>query len=106
MVCTNKVFIFPNPTRAKTQRALPEILDFLLSEGFSVTMEERYEYMLGEEYPIVSFYPMETAAQQSDFVLVVVVMAPFYISPLWLHGWESRFWVSTWAQWVSCRKWT
>ena len=71
MVCTNKVFIFPNPTRANTQRALPEILDFLLSEGFSVTMEERYEYMLGEEYPIVSFYPMETAAQQSEFVLVV-----------------------------------
>ncbi len=71
MVCTNKVFIFPNPTRANTQRAMPEILDFLLGEGFSVSMETLYEPMLGEEYPIVDFYPMEEAVQQSEFVLVV-----------------------------------
>lgn len=71
MVCTNKVFIFPNPTRNNTQRALPEILDFLLSENFSVSMESLYASTLGAEYPIVSFAPIEEAAGESDFILVV-----------------------------------
>ena len=71
MICTNKVFIFPNPTRTNTQRALPEILDFLLGEGFSVSMEELYFPMLGNEYPIVSFLPIEDAVSCSDFVLVI-----------------------------------
>ena len=71
MVSTNKVFIFPNPTRNNTQRALPEILDFLLSENFSVSMESLYESSLGTEYPIVSFSPIEQAVGESEFVLVV-----------------------------------
>jgi len=71
VVCTNNVFIFPNPTRANTQRALPEILDFLLSEGFGISMEEIYQDSLGEEYPIIGFYSMEEAVRHSDFVLVI-----------------------------------
>lgn len=71
MLFTDRVFIYPNPTRSNAMRALPEILDFLLGEGFSITMEEGYQAELGAEYPIVSFTDIENALSRADFVLVI-----------------------------------
>ena len=71
MVYTNKALVYPNPTRENTIRSLPEVLDTLLAEGFEVYMEESYSYMLAKEYPIVSFYPLNTAIKMCDFILVV-----------------------------------
>lgn len=71
MLFTDRIFIYPNPTRANTLRALPEILDFLLGEGFGVAMESCYQPTLGTEYPIVSFLEVEEALSASDFVLVI-----------------------------------
>ena len=71
MLFTDRIFIYPNPTRANTLRALPEILDFLLGEGFGVSMESCYQPTLGTEYPIVSFLEIEEALSAADFVLVI-----------------------------------
>lgn len=67
----NRVFIYPNPTRDNTVKALPEIFDHLLGSGFKISMEDRYKDIFAAEYPVVSFLPLDSAIEQSDFILVV-----------------------------------
>lgn len=71
MIITDKVFVFPNPTRDNALKALPEILDYLLSEGFTVYMQDIFRPLLADEYPIVSFLTTEEAIKASSFVLVI-----------------------------------
>lgn len=67
----NSVFIYPNPTRENTIKALPEIFDRLLGSGFNISMENRYKEAFSGEYPIISFLPFDDAIAKSDFILVV-----------------------------------
>ena len=71
MVHTNKVFVHPNPTRANAVKALPEVLDFLLSEGFHVYMDSMYAQSLGKEYKVVSYASAEECMSAADFILVL-----------------------------------
>lgn len=67
----NRVFIYPNPTRDNTVKALPEIFDHLLGSGFKIFMEDIYKGVFAKEYPVVSFLPLDEAIGQSLFILVV-----------------------------------
>lgn len=71
MILTDRVFVFPNPTRDNVFKSLFEILDYLLAENFSIFMEDSYREMFAEEYPIINFMSAEQAICSSDFTLVI-----------------------------------
>ncbi len=57
--------------RANTAQALPEVLDFLLGEGFCVFLEDRFAETHGAEYRVVTYLPLEECMAQADFALVL-----------------------------------